>query len=140
MFENILIPTDGSEGARRGAEHGLDIARKYGATVHVLYVVDERIHGPTPALSSDELAFEQWEKEGEEAMARIVDEVDDLDLDAVTECVRGHPYEAILKYAEGNDIDLIVMGLHGRGGVKRPHIGSTTEMVIRESEVPVLPV
>ncbi|MFB6079992.1 MAG: universal stress protein [Haloferacaceae archaeon] len=140
MFENILIPTDGSEGAQRGAQHGLDIAEKYGSTVHVLFVVDERLRGSTPALSSEELAFEQWEKAGEEAMATIVERVEELDLDAVTECVRGHPYAAILKYAEENDIDLIVMGLHGRSETRRPHIGSTTEMVLRESDVPVLPV
>lgn len=140
MYENILLPTDGSDGARRGVEHGLDIAEKYGAKVHVLFVVDERVHGDTPALSSEELALEKWEQEGEEVVAEIVEQARQLDLETANQSLRGVPHEVILEYTEDNDIDLIVMGLHGQSEVQRPHIGSTTDRVIRGSNVPVLPV
>jgi len=140
VFENVLIPTDGSEGARRGADYGLDIAEKYGSTVHVLFVVDERFYGETPGLSSDELAFEQWETEGEDAIEAVVERAEERGLETVSDCVRGRPDRAILDYAESHDVDLIVMGLHGRSGVQRPLIGSTTNRVLRGSSVPVLPV
>lgn len=140
MFENILIPTDGSRGAKRGVEHALDIAEKYGAKVHVLYVVDERFSGSTPALGSDELVLEKHEEHGEEVIAEIVEEAKSLGLETSSKCVRGLPYKEIQEYAEAEDVDLIVMGLHGISELQRPHIGSTTDKVIRTVNVPVLPV
>lgn len=140
MFANILIPTDGSAGASRGAEYGLDIAAKYGATVHVLYVIDEAVRGETPGLSTDELAFERWEEEAEDAIDAVVERAEEVAVDVVTECVRGQPYRAILDYADAHDVDLIVMGLHGRSEIRRPLIGSTTNRVLRSAKVPVLPV
>lgn len=140
LYSNVLVPTDGSEGARRGIEHALDIAEKYGATVHVFHVVDERSVSSTPALSSDELAIEKIEEAAEEMMAEIVEGTDEIGIETVCECERGVPHEEILAYAEENGIDLIVMGIHGRSRTSRPHIGSTTDRVMRLSPIPVLPV
>lgn len=140
MYEDVLIPTDGSEGAKRGVEYAIDIAGKYGATVHTLYVVDERTYGGTPALSSDELFLEELEKRGEEALDEIEAEAVELDLEVVRACKRGVPHEVILEYADEHDVDLIVMGRHGRGEHGHPHIGSCTDRVVRLAEIPVLPV
>ncbi|MGM0591432.1 MAG: universal stress protein [Halobacteriota archaeon] len=140
MYERILIPTDGSAGAYRGALHGLDIAQKYDADVHVLYVLDERVFGQTPALSSHELFLESLESEGDAYLDEIVDEAEELGLQTERSCVRGLPHEEIVSYAEANDVDLIVMGRHGRSAHGRPHIGSCTDRVIRTTDVPVLPV
>lgn len=140
MYEHILVPTDGSKGAKRGAEHAIDLAGKYDATVHVLFVLDERIHGGTPALSSDEVFFEELEREGKEILDEISSDVEREGLTAVTQCVRGIPYEEILDYTEEYDVDLVVMGKHGRSEHGRPHIGSSTERVVRLADAPVLPV
>jgi nucleotide-binding universal stress UspA family protein len=140
MYDNILLPTDGSKGAERGAEHAIDLAQRYDATVHVLYVVDERIHGGTPALSSDEVFLEEIEHRGEDILNEVSADVEREGLHAETRCVRGVPHEAILDYADQNDVDLIVMGKHGLSAHGRPHIGSSTERVVRLSDVPVLPV
>lgn len=140
LYRTILIPTDRSEGARRGFEHGLDLARRYGAAVHFLHVVDERTHGVTPALGSAELDLERVEEEVETLMDEFAAEAARLDVEVMTSCCRGTPHREIVRYAERNDVDLIVMGIHGtqRGG--RPHVGSTTDWVIRHASVPVLPV
>lgn len=140
LYSNVLVPTDGSEGARRGMEHALDVAEKYGATVHVLHVVDERSVSATPALGSDELAIEKIEEEAELLLSEIAGAADDAGLESVCSCERGVPHERILAYAEENGIDLIVMGIHGRARTTRPHVGSTTDRVMRTSSVPVLPV
>ena len=140
MYENILVPTDGSKGAKRGAEHAIDLAKRYDATVHVLYVLDERIHGGTPALSSDEVFFEKLEDDGRDVLAKISSEVEYAGLDATTSCVRGVPYEKILEYADENDVDLIAMGTSGRSGLDRYLLGSTTAKTVRRSEIPVLSV
>jgi nucleotide-binding universal stress UspA family protein len=64
MYEHVLIPTDGSEGAKRGVEYGLDLAARHGADVHLLYVLDETVY-ETPALSSGELFIEKRQEAGE---------------------------------------------------------------------------
>lgn len=139
MFKEILIPTDGSEGARRSIEHALDLGEKYGARIHTLYVVDETVYA-TPALSGDELFLEELEKDGEAACEEVVSAGSERGLDVVSECVRGNPHQEIVDYADDNDIDLIVMGKHGASDHRHHHIGSCTDRVVRLANVPVLPV
>jgi nucleotide-binding universal stress UspA family protein len=140
MYQSILVPTDGSKGAKRGVEHAIELAGEHDATVHALFVLDERIHGGTPALSSDEVFLEEMEHQGEDVLDELRSDVEGAGLQAVTHCVRGVPYEKILDYATENDVDLIVMGKHGLSEHGSPHIGSSTERVVRLADVPVLPV
>jgi nucleotide-binding universal stress UspA family protein len=139
MYRRVLIPTDGSIGAERGVEAGLDIAGKYDAAVHALFVVDERIHGETPGLSDVELRFEQIETQGEEFLEDVRSRAEARGLAVETTVRRGMPYEVITAYAKDNDVDLIVMGRHGASAHPTPHIGSCTDRVLRTSPVPVLP-
>lgn len=140
LYSNVLIPTDGSKGARRGTEHALDLAEKYRATVHLLHVIDEGSVVNTPALSTDELAIEKLEEAAEARMTEVVDAAEEAGLETVCACKRGVPHETIIEYAEENDIDIIVMGIHGEARTARPHVGSTTDKVLRTSRIPVLPV
>lgn len=140
MYDTILIPTDGSEGAGRGVDHGLNIADKYDATVHVLYVIDTRIYGESTDVSTEAQELAAVRDIGEEALQLVVDQAEKLGLKTVTAIDRGVPYEAIVDYAETHAVDLVVMGIHGRSAVKRPHIGSVTDRVIRTTTIPVLPV
>lgn len=140
LYRTILVPTDGSRGARRGIRHGLDLARRYDATVHLLYVVDEHTQGSTPALSSDELVLEKIEERARRELDDVVAEAEELDVEVVADCVRGVPHDSINRYANSADADLIVMGVHGGERGSRPHVGSTTDRVLREARVPVLPV
>jgi nucleotide-binding universal stress UspA family protein len=140
MYENVLVATDGSEHAERGVEYALELARRYGAMVHVVYVVDERRHGGTPAISSYEAAIGQIEEEGEEIAEDVVEEANEMDLPVTVSILRGVPEDEIIEYVEREGIDVVVMGRRGETGLERPHIGSTADRVIRESPVPVLPV
>ncbi|WP_101294260.1 universal stress protein [Halegenticoccus soli] len=140
MYANVLIPIDGSEGARRGVEHALALGERYGARIHALYVVDESVYGGTAALSSEELSLERIERRGEELLEEIERRAADRGLEANCACVRGTPHRAILSYAADNEVDLIVMGKHGRSAHGPPHLGSTTDRVLRLADVPVLPV
>lgn len=139
MYQTVLITTDGSIGAERGVTAGLDLAKRYDATVHALHVIDERIYGETPALSDTELRFEQLEIEGERYLDDIAARGEQAGLDVQTTVVRGMPHEVITDYAEENDVDLIVMGRHGASAHPAPHIGSCTDRVLRTASVPVLP-
>ena len=140
MYEDILVPTDGSEGTNEAVEHALDIAKKYDATVHVVYVVNTSAYSTLPADSNWESITAALEDEGEKATSDIAKRLDDAGVNAVPSIEEGIPHKTILSYADENDIDLIVMGTHGKSGLDRLLLGSVTEKVVRASEVPVLTV
>jgi nucleotide-binding universal stress UspA family protein len=140
MYRTVLVPTDGSIGAERGVEVGLGLAEQFDATVHALYVVDERRYGETPALSETELRFEQLEEAGEAVLTDVAQQAETLGLDVETTLRRGYPYEVIAAHPDEHDADVIVMGRHGASARPAPHIGSCTDRVLRLAPVPVLPV
>lgn len=145
MYDTILVPTDGSPAADRALREALDLASETGATLHVLYVVDTSTAG-WAAVGDEEFgvevqqALEYLEEEGEEATAAAIKAAREADVDVVTAIEDGTPYRGIIAYAEAHAIDLLVMGTHGRTGLDRYLLGSTTERVIRRSSVPVLTV
>lgn len=133
MFDTILVPIDDSPGSERAFEVAATLAKRYGSAVHVLSVVDE--HGPRDG---------EWDYDGDSPAAAFLDahadefEADEID---VTPAVReGIVHEEILDYADESGVDLVVMGTHGRTGVRRYLLGSVTEKVVRLSDVPVLSV
>jgi len=130
MYERILIPTDGSQSAEAAARHGAAIAAAFDASIHVISVVVTRACGDGLADAQAQDAVSTLEKRFEQEA--------DLSWRSVVE--RGSPYEAILSYSSEHDIDLIVMGTHGRRGLSRTLLGSVTERVIRVSNDPVLAV
>ncbi|MFP8890370.1 universal stress protein [Natrialbaceae archaeon A-CW2] len=142
MYETILIPTDGSEGTDPAIGNGLDIARKYDATVHALYVIDVAELLEIGYLGGDSADFEETIEPLEDEAKRAVEAIEERarreGVDIVTVVRQGTPYEEILEYAEDAAADLIVMGTHGRSGLSRYLIGSVTERIVRTSDVPVL--
>ncbi|TYL36514.1 universal stress protein [Natronococcus pandeyae] len=144
MYDTILIPTDGSATAERALNDGLDIARRYGATVHALSVIDvaELLEVDYLGDRSDfEATIEPLEDEAKRAVSTVEEYARQLDdVEVITVVREGDPYETIVAYADDVDADLIVMGTHGRRGLPRYLLGSTTERVIRTVDVPVMAV
>jgi len=138
MYDEILVPTDGSPAADAAIEHAVDLADKYDARVHALYVVDGAAYSTLEAGS--EIVIEALEAEGEEATERVAGAADDAGVVATTTVTTGTAYRTIQDYVGDNDIDLIVMGTHGRQGLDRYLLGSVTERVVRTSDVPVMTV
>lgn len=140
MYESVLVPTDGSEVANRGIDHALDLAEAYDATVHVLAVVradqDYGVIGPGATGSLADAHRDTTERDASDAAAAARER--GLDVEATVES--GSPYLAIVEYVRDHDIDVVVMGTHGRGGVTRLLAGSVTEQVVRRSDAPVVTV
>ena len=134
MYDHILIPTDGSDGALKAFEHALHLAEMYDSTIHLIYVV-EPIH---TADVGTEQVLEAMRAEGERSLGELADRADSNGIGAVTEVRTGSPHREILEYADDEGIDLIVMGTHGRTGLNRYLLGSVTEKIVRISETPVL--
>ncbi|WP_136718573.1 universal stress protein [Halorientalis salina] len=140
MYQDILIPTDGSAGAEEAVARALDLARVSGATVHTLYVVEMgEESAELDAEQQDELR-EAATNRGESALEEIAEAATDIDSEIRTEVREGTPNEEIRAYAADHGIDLIVMGTHGRTGAERASLGSTTERVVTLGDVPVMSV
>ena len=137
MTEEILVPTDGSDGATAALEHALDVAAADGARVHVLFVVDTTRDG---LRSDDDELLEVFEERGAELVTAAAERARERGVSVVDVVDRGDPHETILEYAETAPVDLIVMGTHGRRGLRRLFLGSVTERVVRTAPVPVLTV
>ncbi len=137
VFERILFPTDGSEGAAAVFDHVLALAETHGATVHVLTVADTTRDSVTRVGGE---VVDALEREGEDVVAEFAERADERHVPVVTDVVQGRPYETIVDYADGQGMDLVVMPTHGRTGLGRFLLGSVTERVVRQSDVPVLTV
>jgi len=166
MYDNILYPTDGSDGANAAMEHAVGLATQYDATLHVLFVIDsEHIEsGMVPrkegtergrvtgmmkrdeetvgegSMSRNEDVDEKLRRRGMQLTQEVAAVLAEEGCETTTAVREGDPAGIITEYAAGNDIDLITMGTHGRRGIKRRLIGSVSENVVRTSEVPVLTV
>lgn len=138
MYNAILIPTDGSEAAEAAIEQAVGQAAAFDATLHVVFVVELAATSPLQITLDD--VIDRIVADGEEHVRRIADSATAEGVETVTSVEHGLADEAIVDYAAANDIDLIVMGTHGRRGVDRQLLGSVTERIIRTSPVPVLAV
>lgn len=132
----ILVAYDGSRPAKRAVEHAVT---EYGSEEIVLLRVIEAADSATEAGFN--LLRERLKDRQTESAAEIAEEVGDL-LEPThhefrIETVVGQPSRAIVRFAEENDIDHIIVGNHGRNGVSRVLLGSVAETVARRAAVPV---
>ena len=137
MYDDILFPTDGSDGANEALAHALELAETHDATIHVLSVVDSTYIGSAAAEAT---TIESLQERTEQVIDGTVDDVADHGATVVAERRMGDPYGEILDYADTAGVDLIVMGTHGRSGLDRFLLGSVTEKVVRTADPPVLTV
>jgi len=136
-YDRVFVPTDGSELAEVAVDHAIEIADKFEAEVHVLYVVD--IRASTPGAVWQNMMGE-FHEIGENATTEIAEKMEKKGLDKFTEVTEGVPHREINNYAEEESLDLIVMRTHGRTGLDRVLVGSNTEKIVRTSEIPVMTV
>ena len=145
MYEKILIPTDGSDTAEIALDHALDLAETYDAELHSLYVVDT--DSMSLSLGPEQLdrieqgnwgEMDEVRERAESATGIVADRGHDRGIEVVEHVASGKPHTVIEEYAEDHDIDLVVMGSHGRSGVRRALLGSVTERTLRSTDVPVM--
>lgn len=140
MYRTILVPTDGSDHSVRAGEHAVALARAFDASIHVVRVLDLRTEaGMFDAGGVGEEYVDRLEERAGEDVETVTDAIGDAES-VTTAVVRGDPFESLLEYVAGHEVDLIAMGTHGRTGVERFVSGSLTERVLRHSPAPVLTV
>ena len=137
MYDDILLPTDGSDAANAAVANAVDLAAKYDATLHVLYVADTTEYS---TVTFEDDVVDPLEEEGEGVVDEVVQRADADGVLAKGVVMQGGVFETIQNYVADEGIDAVVMGTHGRRGLGRALLGSVTERVVRTSDVPVLTV
>ena len=141
-INNILVATDFGEAADAALGYGRELAGRFGATLHVLHVVEDI--AVAFAVETYSAVVPEIQEEVETAARRRLHELI-VDSDGsgprTTSALRkGPPTETIVDYAREHGIDLIVMGTHGRGALAHLVMGSVAERVVRLAPCPVLTV
>lgn len=136
MFETVVIATDGSESVERAVDVALDLARRFDASVHALYIVDSTEVDSSPETLREDL-HEALETAGEDALDAVKSR---SDREVVTAVREGRPAAEIESYAREVDADVVATGTRGRHGEHRFLIGSVAERIVRTCPVPVLTV
>lgn len=139
LYQRVLVPTDGSPETRSVLEHAAALAVVHGATLHGLYVLNTASYASVSMDASWEGVSDMLRQEGESAL-ETVRAVAGERVPVETALRSGSPSREIVRYAEAEDCDLIVMGTHGRGGIDRLLLGSVAERVVRSASVPVMTV
>ncbi|RQG95692.1 universal stress protein [Natrarchaeobius oligotrophus] len=137
MYDDVLVPTDGSDTVTRTLDHGLPIATDNDATVHALYVIDSRMTAAAGEENAD--AVERTlEEDGRDAVAAVEERAAAAGLETVTDLRKGTPAKTILEYADERGIDLIVIGTEGKSPRQKvTSLGSVSERVVDNAPVPV---
>jgi nucleotide-binding universal stress UspA family protein len=145
MYKKILLPTDGSENAKRAAEHAIQLGSKSGAEVLVLYTVETPRFMGIRSAEKTELK-NKLEQEGQKAFDDISNMLMEIknggkcqkDIKLNLKFNEGSPSDTILKTIDEENIDLVVMGTSGKHGLNRFLLGSVAENTMRSAPCPVL--
>ena len=128
----ILVAVDGSENSNKAVALGVEIARKWKPKVYIINVTEDNIPEGFARFAHDEhVSVSEYYKR---ACSQIVADAAGAFIRSgikkiVTTCPSGDPAEEIIKAAEDNDVDLILMGIMGRGGFSRKVMGSVSSKV-----------
>jgi nucleotide-binding universal stress UspA family protein len=138
MYDQILIPYDGSDEAIKGAKHGIELAAALDAEVHALYVIDLPGAPRALALRDDEESIrEEYREYGEGVLDNLSEVAAEHGVKCTTVMRTGTPNEEIVDYAEDEGMDAIVMGSAYRGTIGGI-LGGTMDKVVRTATVPVI--
>ena len=131
-IKKIICPVDFSELSRKSLQYANEFARLSNGQVFLVGVIE---NDPTITYSK---GLEKERAEEEQKLLALIEEENMAGIVADYVIYEGFPEECILDYAKRQEADVIIMGSHGRRGLKRMILGSVAEHVIRRSPCPVL--
>ena len=140
VFRKMLFPIDFSECSEKVFPFSLDIAKKFDAKLHLLFVARDISYLTTIEVSRGLLKnmVAEIARTGENQIQAFCEKNMSDFPNYETKVLIGNPADSILKFANERAIDLILMGTHGRKGLDRTLMGSVADYVIKNADVPVL--
>ncbi len=142
QIRSILLPTDFSECANYALAHAASLARKFGASIVCVHVIEPMVptvgySGMTEPLPIADIT-DQLEDSAERELPKIAECEECKGLEVEELIVHGEAAAEIVRVAKDRNVDLIVISSHGRTGLGRILFGSTAEAVVRHASCPVL--
>jgi len=134
MYDDILLATDGDAGSENATTHAIRLAALHDAMLHALFVVDSDVYS---AYSGDEYVDERegpehgLEEVGEDALAAVRERAAGHGVEVIETLGRGRPHEEVVRYADEEGVDLIVLGTRRHPEAYRSLLGSVTDRVVR---------
>ncbi|MDL1972876.1 MAG: universal stress protein [Deltaproteobacteria bacterium] len=135
MYQRILVATDGSSSANEALEQGIKLVKENQGLLMIVYVVPTHIGGIGFFRDNFKKVFRE---EGEKILNQAKGMAEREGIHVRTYIEEGHPFEKIVELAKDTNTELIIMGSHGRTGLKKVLLGSVAERVIKNAPCPVL--
>lgn len=136
-LKHILVPTDFGESSERAETLAVDLATKFDAKITLLHVWSVPMPSYAEGLT---WPIDGIEAAARDALARAHDRLKGAHANTDSVLAAGVVWDRILETTRERDVDMIIMGTHGRRGIPRALLGSVAEKVVRLSPVPVLTV
>jgi len=142
-LRRILVPTDFSKHSENALAYATAFAEKFDAELYLLHVVQDLALFVPEAVTAAPVAappVEQLSAAVREALDRVIDNHQLRRFTVHAEVREGSPFYEIVRFAKEQEIDLVIMGTHGRTGLIHVLLGSVAEKVVRKAPCPVLTV
>ena len=148
-IKRILFPTDFSKATDAARAFAIELARQFDAELHLLHVMEDLAPRlpefgmglAIPSFVANSASHRQeHEQQAIAQLTAITPDGEDKLRRSVIAVKQGHTFDQILEYAKSHDVDLIVMGTHGRSGLAHMLLGSVAERVVQHAPCPVLTV
>ena len=141
MFKHILVALDGSDCSHKALDIAVKLAKEQGALCTICTVVDIVSAATSMTFATGDIVNE-WiatlNQEARRVESEAIAKYSGSSVTIETQVLEGYPSSALLDVAKEKSVNLIVMGSHGRSGLKRLWLGSVAESVVREATIPVL--
>ncbi|MDO5852188.1 MAG: universal stress protein [Methanobacteriaceae archaeon] len=128
MFKNILLPVDGSELSDKATKVAIDLAKKLDSTIIVLHVMDNKLIQP----------YEILEEEGRVIINKTIKQIKKANVNYVKYMIYANPHDDIRTIVRKSEADLIIMGTHGRTGIRKVLMGSIAQDTLKKTDIPVM--
>lgn len=138
-MKNILVPHDSSSFADLAFEKALDLASKLGSKLFLLAVIGPGISTAGMSLSRAKEALDEHENEAKSFLEKLKDDAVKKEVKVSISTINDpSASNGIIRFADDHDIDLIIIGSHGRSGLKKAVLGSVASGVIKSVNCPVM--
>jgi nucleotide-binding universal stress UspA family protein len=141
MFSRILVAVDGSPFAERALAHAVDLSKKYNAKLIIVHIVLRRFYAVTPSeagVLATTVFVKEMESEGKKIIQKSEEGAKAAGAEYESRLVQGVPADEIVKIAQAEKVDLIVIGSRGLTEVRAFLLGSVSDKVSHHSTCPIL--
>ena len=149
-LQRILFPTDFSLGAAEAQQYACELSHRFQSELHLIYVLEDPLVAapdfvmgmalPPAIKDAPAKAHREEEQDLLQRLEELISSAEPKPIRTVRTVRFGSPFVEIIRYAKTHNIDLIVMGTHGRGPIAHMLMGSVAERVVRKAPCPVLTV